>query len=100
MTLLKRMDEVDYSQLRKSEYIQLFLNHCRGDFELLREYVRSVPEWKDAFQQLESNEGLAWKLIFYLLASGRLLDNEKEIKLDLTPEMLLKQFKPLFAEVD
>ena len=47
---------------------------------------------------LEKNEGAAWKLIFKLLAKGRLYDNEKEKPLQITGNGLVRENKILFSD--
>ena len=61
--------------------------------------LRSVPQWKDALQHLETEEGLAWRLIFYLLAAGRLYDEGSKEPLRISPRSILKQFKGLFVDI-
>jgi hypothetical protein len=48
---------------------------------------------------LEVNDGLAWRLILFLLASPRLYDDDKEAPIQLTPRSILRQFKKLFEDV-
>ena len=40
VNLLARVEEMDYSQLRMTEWQELFERHCDGDLQLIREYVR------------------------------------------------------------
>jgi hypothetical protein len=47
---------------------------------------------------LEKNQGAAWKLIFKLLAKGRLYDNDKEKPLPITGSGLVRENKVLFAD--
>ena len=66
---------------------------------LIQTYLRSVPQWNDALIHLEAEEGLAWRLIFYLLAAGRLYDEGSKEPLRISPRSILKQFKGLFADI-
>ena len=49
---------------------------------------------------LEADEGLAWRFIFYLLASGsgRLYNDNKEYQLAVTAKLVLKEFKNFFID--
>lgn len=47
---------------------------------------------------LEQDNGAAWKLIFKLLAGGRLYDNEKEKQLRITGNSLVRENKILFSD--
>lgn len=59
---------------------------------------RSVRDWNDAYVKLEADDGLAWRLIFFLLASRRLYDDDRDKPLTVTPSSILKQFRKLFGE--
>ena len=61
-------------------------------------FHRSVREWSDAVTKLEADDGLAWRLVFFLLASRRLYDDEKDKPLPVTPSSILKQFRKLFSD--
>ena len=65
---------------------------------LLLLFFRSIREWSDAVSKLEAEDGLAWRLIFFLLASRRLYDDEKDKPLTVTPTSILKQFRELFSD--
>lgn len=58
----------------------------------------SIDVWKDPISVLEKNQGAAWKLIFKLLAKGRLYDNDKEKPLPITGSGLVRENKLLFAD--
>jgi hypothetical protein len=58
----------------------------------------SIGAYKDSVSVLEKNEGAAWKLIFKLLAKGRLYDNDKEKPLQITGSGLVRENKVLFSD--
>lgn len=58
----------------------------------------SIGAYKDPVNVLERNEGAAWKLIFKLLAKGRLYDNDKEKPLQITGSGLVRENKVLFSD--
>jgi hypothetical protein len=47
---------------------------------------------------LERDDGAAWKLIFKLLAKGRLYDNDKQKPLQITGSGLVRENKDLFDD--
>ena len=61
-------------------------------------YFSSIDNWKDPVSVLEQNSGAAWKLIFKLLARGRLYDNEKEKPLQITGNGIVRENKLLFYD--
>jgi len=40
VNLLARVEDMDYTQLRMTEYLELFERHCDSDLQSLRNYVR------------------------------------------------------------
>lgn len=58
----------------------------------------SISEYKDSVSVLERDGGAAWKLVFKLLAKGRLYDNEKEKPLQITGNGLVRENRALFAD--
>jgi hypothetical protein len=50
-----------------------------------------MPQYKEASDKLENNDGAAWKLIFKLLARGSLYDNNREMQLKVTAGSLLRE---------
>jgi hypothetical protein len=59
---------------------------------------RSIDKFADAVTLLERDQGAAWKLIFKLLARGRLFDNDKDKPLKITGSRLLREHKELFVD--
>lgn len=57
-----------------------------------------MPEWKEALAVLERDEGAAWKLVFMLLAKGRLFDDAKERPLRITGRGVIRAHFPLFRD--
>lgn len=59
-----------------------------------------MPDFHDSATMLEADQGLAWRLVFYLLASGsgRLYDEDKETQLTVTAKTVLKEFKLFFKD--
>jgi serine/threonine protein kinase len=96
---LARAEDIDQSQLRQKEYQQMFEGLCEYDIGMLRETVRNIKEWREAFEVLELNNGAAWKLIFTLLAAPTLYDNDLNKPLKVTCATILNDFKTtLFAQ--
>ena len=64
----------------------------------LHSFRRSIDKFTDAVALLERDQGAAWKLIFKLLARGRLFDNDKDKPLKITGSRLLREHKELFVD--
>ena len=49
---------------------------------------------------LESDQGMAWRFIFYIFAagSGRLYDENKEKQLTVTAKSVLKEYNKFFVD--
>ena len=77
---------------------KIFETLCDNDFQSLREFVTSIDAWKDAVVVLEKDQGAAWKLIFKLLARGRLYDEDGLKPMKITGLGLIRENKPLFAD--
>ena len=69
---------------------------------ILKKYLlfchSSIDNWKDSVSVLEKNEGAAWKLIFKLLAKGRLYDKDREKPLQITGNGLVRENSLLFSD--
>ena len=59
----------------------------------------SIKEWKTGVEALEMDSGAGWKLIFKLLARGRLYDEARERPLKVTGAGLVAENKALFSDV-
>jgi len=86
------------AQLSQRELAQVFEELCDSDFQSLRTLVSSTPGWKDASQMLEEDEGAAWKLIFRLLARGRLASEISGKPLKITGASLVRDNGILFDD--
>jgi len=75
------------------EFQQIYEDLCDNDNVKLREFIMKNKYFKDAFTVLELNKGEGWKLIFFLLAKGRLYNNSKQKPLKITASSLLKNWK-------
>lgn len=60
---------------------------------------RSVTEWGDAYSMLEADEGAVWRLIFFLLASERLCDDDNGNPIRVTAKSILHRFKSIFEDI-
>lgn len=54
--------------------------------------------WSEAIRILELDNGAAWRLIFTLLARGRLYDEDKEAPLRVRGRSLVRSFSVLFDD--
>lgn len=59
---------------------------------------RSIKDWGESYAMLEEGEGAAWKLIFKMLARGRLVDNETEKPLKISCASLIRDNELLFRD--
>ena len=75
------------------EFQKIYEEVCDSDNVRLREFVMSNNYFKDAASVLELNKGEGWKLIFFLLAKGRLYNNNKKKPLKITATSLLRNWK-------
>jgi len=75
------------------EFQKIYEDLCDSDNVRLREFIMSNSYFKDAFSVLELNKGEGWKLIFFLLARGRLYNNKKSKPLSITASSLLRNWK-------
>ena len=80
--------------LKQNEWQRLFEGACDSDFGALRAAVREVCP--DAADILERNAGEAWRLLFRLLARGRLVDEEKGRPVTITGRGLLREYRIFF----
>ena len=78
--------------------ICIFILIFISDLTLIFFNISSIENWKDPVSVLEENSGAAWKLIFKLLARGRLYDNEKEKPLQITGNGIVRENKLLFYD--
>jgi hypothetical protein len=95
---LTPIENRNLSQLNVRELQQVFESLCGSDFQTLRLFVTSIDAWKDAVTVLERDQGAAWKLVFKLLARGRLYDDVLERPIKVTGKGLVKENKSLFAD--
>jgi hypothetical protein len=75
------------------EFQRIYEEICDSDNVRLREFIMSNNYFKDAVSVLELNKGEGWKLIFFLLARGRLYNNNKKKPLKITATSLLRNWK-------
>ena len=78
--------------------------------------ARNVKEWREASALLEERDGLAWRLILYMLTCSRLQltatpeaqattnaiaggQQQQRNKRLVTPRYLLKEFRELFQDI-
>lgn len=73
--------------------ISLFL-----DSETIKTHGRSIKDWNESYVMLESDEGAAWKLIFKMLARGRLVDPETSKPLKISCGSLIRDNESLFSD--
>ena len=97
-SILTPIEDRNLSQLSVRELQQVFETLCESDFQTLRLFVTSIDAWKDAVTILEKDQGAAWKLIFKLLARGRLYDDVLDKPIKITGKGLVKENKSLFAD--
>lgn len=83
--------------LTQQELKEIFEDLCGSDFERLLSFCRSIGSWKGAVRVLERDGGAGWKLIFTMLAKGRLYDNSRN-PISLTCGKLIKDFPELFKD--
>ena len=97
--LFARIEDRDLSQLSAKEWMTVFEKHCDSDYAALLDFAKSIPNYNDAVTVLSKDTGAAWKLIFKLLARGRLYDIEKQQQLKITGRSVVNEFKNvLFAD--
>lgn len=75
------------------EFQKIYEELCDSDNVKLREFIMSNSYFKDASKVLELNKGEGWKLIFFLLARGRLYNNNKKKPLKITAASLLRNWR-------
>lgn len=75
------------------EFQKIYEELCDSDNVKLREFIMSISYFKDASKVLELNKGEGWKLIFFLLARGRLYNNNKKKPLKITAASLLRNWR-------
>ena len=78
--------------LKQKEWATIFEGACDSDFAKLRAATKEISP--DASELLELNSGEAWRLLFRMLARGRLVD-EKGTPLAITGRGLLKEYSDL-----
>jgi len=92
-SIFAKAEELDFTQLSQKELVVVFENYCDSDFAELRTFVGSIKAWKEPYDMLEKDEGAAWKLIFNLLAKGRLRENDDLTKMvKIAPRQLINDF--------
>ena len=57
---------------------------------------RSIDSWDDGVDCLEKDNGEAWKLVFKLLARGRLYNEDRAQPMKMTGRKLIEEHKILF----
>jgi serine/threonine protein kinase len=91
-------DAPEPTQLNFREIETLFVSVCDSDFAKFRALIASIGGYEDAIAVLEDNNGSAWKVIFRMLARGRLSNNDGS-RMNLTPNAILRQGHDLFIDV-
>jgi hypothetical protein len=61
-------------------------------------HCRSVKPWSEGFEVLELEEGAGWKLIFKMLARGRLVDPDTNKALRISGSSLVRDNEALFKD--
>lgn len=79
--------------LGQKEWQSILEGPCDADFAKLRAATREINP--DAYELLEQNTGEAWRLLFRMLARGRLVDEEGK-PLAITGRGLLREFRGFF----
>ena len=78
--------------LTHREWARIFELHCQCDFQTMRDVVRDVSPKASAL--LEANEGEGFRLLFRLLARGRLVTSLDDASLvPITGRGLVREFK-------
>eukprot|EP01041_Mallomonas_annulata_P000539 gene539-1032_t len=86
------------SQLTQREVQTYFENYAEEDLPTLRACVMGTKGWEDAAKVLEMDAGAGWKLIFKLLARGRLYDNDREKPIKITASGLIRDSTDVFKD--
>jgi len=91
--IMYRVEDMNLTQLKQREWQRIFEELCSFDFADLRSFVQTIEPWKASAKLLEQNEGAMWKLIFKLLAKGRLFDEKKNKPLKVSGRSLLSEYR-------
>lgn len=99
--ILYRVEEMNLSQIKQKEWQRIFEELCSFDIANLRSFVQGIEPWKASNKLLEQDNGAMWKLIFKLLARGRLFDEKKNRPLIVSGKSLLSEYREqLFFDTD
>lgn len=96
--LLYRIEDIDIRQLSSKEFQQVYEKLCSSDFKEFLQFCNSIKPWSAPMSILQRNEGAAWRLIFKLLARGRLFDETKNKPLKVTGRGLIKEYSDVLFE--
>ena len=99
LEVMMNPDSTARTQLGVEEISNVFEDICDSDFATFRDFINSIQEWSLPSEMLEANSGAGWKLIFRLLARGRLTDPQTGGRVKVTPSTLIKESKVLFEDV-
>ena len=94
----KDISNGELSQVRQKEWQAIFEDLCGSDMGSLRDFVKGTRGWKDAAGILDRSGGAAWKMVFFLLARGRLYENDGSSPIRVTAGAILREHRALFAE--
>ena len=91
--------EVYRSQVSCRELQTLFETVCNSDFQSFRDILSAIKPWEESLKMLECDNGACWKLIFRLLARGKLVDPVNNLPLKITCYSLIRDNLKLFEDV-
>ena len=83
--------------LTEKELQTIFEVNCNSDFKAFRDFFNSIPAYSLACEQLDLDGNEAWKLLFKLMARGRLFEAGKQKKV--SGRGFLRDAAKLFADL-
>jgi len=83
--------------LTEKELQTLFEVHCNSDFKRFRNFFAEIPSFSLACEQLDKDGNAAWKLLFKLMARGRLYEDGEQKKV--SGRGFIRDAASLFADL-
>ena len=83
--------------LTEKELQTLFEVHCNSDFKRFRNFLAEIPSFSLACEQLDKDGNAAWKLLFKLMARGRLYEDGEQKKV--SGRGFIRDAASLFADL-
>lgn len=83
--------------LTEKELQTIFEVHCNSDFKEIRSFFKEIPSYSLACEQLDKDGNEAWKLLFKLMARGRLYEAGEQKKV--SGRGFLRDAAKLFADL-